>query len=107
LRPLCVPWWEALVKIGLEIVLTIGLAVLVASPVSAENPGSVSQPANQPKSPDPGEIICQKQEVLGSRLATRKVCMTRSQWAESKRLDRQDTEKAQANPCLVMPSGKC
>jgi hypothetical protein len=95
------------VKIDLGIGFTIGLAVLAASPVSAENSGPVPQPANQPKTPDPGEIVCQKQEVLGSRLATRKVCMTRSQWAESKRLDRQDTEKAQASPCLVMPSGKC
>ena len=47
------------------------------------------------KGRDPNQVVCEKQEVLGSRLGTRKVCMTRSEWAERRRLDRIDIDKAQ------------
>jgi predicted secreted protein len=57
--------------------------------------------APQPPTPtakgdlDPNEVVCEKQEVIGSRLAVRRVCMTRSQWAERRMEDRQATEKIQ------------
>lgn len=44
---------------------------------------------------DPNEVVCEKQEVLGSRVATKKVCMTRAEWAERKRLERIEIDKAQ------------
>ena len=44
---------------------------------------------------DPNEVVCEKQEVLGSRVASKKVCMTRSEWAERRRLERQEIDKAQ------------
>lgn len=44
---------------------------------------------------DPNEVICEKQEVLGSRVATKRVCMTRAEWAERKRLERLEIDKAQ------------
>jgi len=44
---------------------------------------------------DPNRIICEKQEVLGSRVATKKVCLTAAQWAERKREDREAIEKGQ------------
>lgn len=56
-------------------------------------------PANQrsENTGDPNEIVCEKQEILGSRLGKKKVCMTRAQWAELKRQDRQDIEKVQTS----------
>ena len=48
---------------------------------------------------DPNEMICKKEEVLGSRLQSRKVCLTRAQWAEQRQLDRQNVEKSQTNTC--------
>ena len=44
---------------------------------------------------DPNEVVCEKQQDIGSRLVSHKVCMTRSQWMEQRRLNRQDLNKAQ------------
>lgn len=45
--------------------------------------------------PDPNEVVCEKEEDTGSRIQSSKVCMTRSQWAEQKRLNRKDIDKIQ------------
>jgi predicted ATP-grasp superfamily ATP-dependent carboligase len=44
---------------------------------------------------DPNRIICEKQEVLGSRVATKKVCLTAAQWEDRRREDREAIEKGQ------------
>jgi hypothetical protein len=50
--------------------------------------------------PDPNEIVCEKVHEIGSRLATTRTCMTRAQWAENKRLTRQQIEQIQVQrPC--------
>ena len=65
-------------------------AVVSATPAMAEN--SAPPPG---KTVDPNEIVCEKQEVMGSRLGSKRVCMTRAEWAEQRRLDRQDIDHAQ------------
>jgi hypothetical protein len=47
------------------------------------------------KALDPNEVVCEKQNVAGSRLATKRVCMTRAQWADLKSQDREEVEKVQ------------
>ena len=49
--------------------------------------------------PDPNEMVCEKQEVLGSRLAVRRVCMTRAQWADRRAQDRQTIDRSQTQLC--------
>lgn len=49
------------------------------------------QPA---QSADP--VICRSESETGSRLKSRKVCMTKSQWAAKRREERQAVEQAQA-----------
>jgi hypothetical protein len=44
---------------------------------------------------DPNQIVCERQEELGTRLGGRKVCKTRAEWAEERHLTRQDLEKVQ------------
>ena len=70
------------------------VAGLCAGPVLAQ---STQIPANAQakKVLDPNEVVCEKQEVLGSRLATQKICRTRAEWAELKRRDREELEKVQ------------
>ena len=41
------------------------------------------------------EVVCEKQEVVGSRLSVRRVCKTRAQWADQKLQDRMDVERVQ------------
>ena len=66
----------------------LGGAMLVTSPAAAE-------PTGKKKTTDPNEVVCRKEEVLGSRLATRKVCKTRAEWAEETRENRGNIERAQ------------
>jgi hypothetical protein len=49
----------------------------------------------KPEAKDPNRIICEKQEVLGSRLATRRVCMTAAEWETRKQEDRQNIDRQQ------------
>jgi len=46
---------------------------------------------------DPNRIICERQEIVGSRLATKRVCMTAAEWEIRRREDREAVEKAQVN----------
>lgn len=71
--------------------LAAGIAAMVMT--SAAVAGTPA-PARQ-KSPDPNEVICEKHGVPGSRLATRRVCRTRAQWADLKLQDRQELERVQ------------
>ena len=52
------------------------------------------------KIPDPNEVVCEKERDSSSRLVVNKVCMTRAQWAEQRRLNRMDIDKLQTQrPC--------
>ena len=70
----------------------------LASPLMAEK-------AKPKPVKDPNEKICEKQPVLGSRLATRRVCATRAQWEEYRRLDKDAIDQAQKSACT--PQGGC
>ena len=78
------------IRSGLQLVLVAAFAAQVSVPATAE-PG----PARAAK--DPNQVICEKQEVLGSRLAVRRVCMTRAQWAEQRRAERDLVQNSQLN----------
>ena len=71
------------------------LSVALVAGTLAGAPAAAAEPS---KKADPNEIVCEKQEVVGSRLAVKKVCLTRAQWAEQRQLDRQAIDKAQKNP---------
>jgi hypothetical protein len=47
---------------------------------------------------DPNEKICENQTVIGSRLATHRVCATRAEWVEKRRLDKDAVDSAQRSP---------
>ncbi|RJF93355.1 hypothetical protein D3876_03140 [Sphingomonas cavernae] len=70
------------------------IAFVLAVPAAAEDTA-----ASKPKKGDPDEVVCEKQEVLGSRLAVKKVCKTRAQWEEQRRADRDLVHKSQMGSC--------
>ena len=76
-------------------VSTVGLMVGLSVPAMAQ--AQTAAPATQPPSagPNPNEVICQKQEVIGTRLGTKKVCKTRAEWADSRIQDRHELERVQ------------
>jgi hypothetical protein len=65
-------------------------------------------PNEQPKSKtsrDPNEKVCETIKPLGSRLTTKLVCATRAEWAEARKQDREEIEKAQRVGCVAQ--GQC
>ena len=81
-------------------VAAAALGAMAASAQAQQQP-----PQNEPitvtgvkpvtKKVDPNQVVCEKQQDIGSRLVSHRVCMTRSQWMEQRRLNRQDLDKAQ------------
>lgn len=64
--------------------------------------------ASTPKGKDPNEKVCETQGVLGSRLAVRRVCATRAEWAERRQRERDIIERTQVQRCAINPAtGLC
>jgi hypothetical protein len=70
----------------------------LAAPIMAGE--AKSRPAK-----DPNERICEKQSIVGSRLATRRVCATRAEWEEKRRLDKDAIDQAQKSACMLTHNG--
>lgn len=67
---------------------------------TAAAPGLAEQGKAKPAQ-DPNEKVCETESVVGSRLATRRVCGTRAEWAEKRRLDREAIDQGQRSPCMI------
>ena len=77
-------------------------AVLASSAAWAQTPTSGGEADEA--SLDPNETVCQPVAQTGSRLSRARVCMTRAQWAEQRRLTRQNIERTQTQH-VERPSG--
>ena len=75
------------------------LATVVAFACLA--PAATAADPKSRKSYDPNEVVCEKITVLGSRLAVKRVCATRAEWAERRREDRDNLDRSQRSPCVV------
>jgi len=82
---------RSLIRLILAAALTAGTVL----PVAAQHDPASSKP----KKGDPDEVVCERQEILGSRLASKKICMTRAQWEEQKRSDRDLVSGSQLKRC--------
>ena len=70
--------------------------LLVSSAAAlAQAPGGAPATTRIGPNQDPNEIICVRQTEIGSRLAQRRVCRTRAEWAEHRSQTQQSIEKAQ------------
>ena len=78
-------------------VIVAALSLLVSPAIAIAQTAQQTPQAQQPaaRGPDPNEVVCQKVEVTGSRIASKRVCMTRSQWAEQERSDQREIEQVQ------------
>jgi len=63
----------------------------------SRDPGVVrpSQPQIAKNGVDPTEVLCEKVDEIGTRLRSDRICMTRAQWAEQRRLNRAEIERVQ------------
>jgi hypothetical protein len=84
---------RAFTRLSAAVLIALGSAVQAGPAPSAKDQG------------DPNERVCEKIGTIGSRLATKKVCATRAEWDEKRRLDREAVDQAQraANgPCQTI-----
>lgn len=86
----------------LRAVILVTAAFGATGSFAAQTPPGAT-PSSVVKAHDPNEVICERQEVLGSRLQAKRICMTRSQWADAKSQDRQDIERAQTQRGNIAP----
>ncbi|MEO8547469.1 MAG: hypothetical protein ABI422_03785 [Sphingomicrobium sp.] len=63
---------------------------LVTMPAAAESPSK--------KVRDPNEKVCEDVQMLGSRLAVKRFCATRAEWAEMRQRDRDVVDQTQRSP---------
>lgn len=84
-------------------ILRTSLLLLVASSVATSPAMAQSAQAPTPRQPaqqakqgkDPNEVVCEREQDPGSRLASAKVCHTRAEWADLRHQDRQMLDQAQ------------
>jgi hypothetical protein len=72
------------------------VGAVVAMPVAAADPTPSKRSGY-----DPNERICENIILTGSRLAMKRFCATRAEWAERRQLDRDAVEAAQRSPCVI------
>ena len=78
--------------------LSLGAALLgaaLAIPAAAGAAESSTTASKGKKALDPNEVVCRKQEVLGSRLKSVRVCRTRAEWADARNETRGEIERVQ------------
>lgn len=62
----------------------------VAAAQDTETPAQTQRPKL-----DPNQRICEDVTQVGSRLATKRICATRAEWAEKRKQDRDTVDEAQ------------
>jgi len=81
--------------------LMVASALMISSMASAQTAPAPPANANPgTNTPDPNEKICQNITMIGSRIATKRFCGTRAEWAERKQQDRDALDAAQRSPCV-------
>ena len=82
------------------------LALFMAAGVGLLVVGSNARAEGSAKARDPNAKICEVYTPIGSRLGSKKVCGTRAEWAEKRRLDREAIERGQVGACMIQTTGK-
>ncbi|TCM19437.1 hypothetical protein EDF56_10373 [Novosphingobium sp. PhB165] len=74
-------------------------AIPAATPAAAPAAPGAAKPVSAIDANDP--VICQRQQEIGSLLKVKKVCMTKSQWAEQRQINRSNIEQSQVQRGLT------
>lgn len=84
----------------------ISAALLAAVAAMSFTPAQAEQASSQqPAAADPNERVCEDIIQTGSRIAAKRYCATRAEWADKKKQDREAVEKAQMSPCVLTHNG--
>lgn len=59
---------------------------------------ATASPASSRQPLDPNEKVCEDVTATGSRLATKRICATRAEWAEKRKQDKDTLDAIQRGP---------
>lgn len=76
------------------------------SPAFAGPPASVASERVRPPA-DPNQKVCEDITMVGSRLATKRICATRAEWAAQKQRDKDEVDRIQRSPCMPGKTDAC
>ncbi|MFV3076724.1 hypothetical protein [Niveispirillum fermenti] len=77
--------------------LAVAAAMLTALPLLSGPVMAQDKPTGKTEEvkPDDGKLICRTDNPTGTRVGAKKVCKTRTEWAEFVRQQREDTQRVQ------------
>jgi invasion protein IalB len=79
------------------LLIAAGLALL-GTPAMAQQPQQPQQGQGAKKAArDPNRMVCKTMDIIGSRLGSKRTCMTAAEWSAMEREQRSTTERIQAN----------
>ena len=76
------------------------LAAILALTIPAASPAAADPPDPSKQADKSTERICEDTKMLGSRLAKKRFCGTRAEWADKQLQDKQEVERIQRGPCV-------
>ena len=79
--------------------MVVLLLAATSTPVSAATPAQTVDSQTASAAGNPSQVICERVEKIGTRLGSSRVCMTRAEWAEQRRLNRDTVDRAQQTRC--------
>lgn len=82
------------------------VGALIAVPALAGGPQAATD-GERAAAEDPNQIVCVNERELGSRLAKRRVCRTRAEWATHRAQSRLMIERVQSNKQTCTGGGTC
>jgi hypothetical protein len=83
----------------------LALFTIASMSLLAISSDALAAPTPAKEKGDPNEKICESITPIGSRLGSKKVCATRAEWAEKRRLDREAIERGQVGACMPQTTG--
>jgi hypothetical protein len=75
------------VSLSRSLLFVAGVALISTAAAAADEKKSDAK--------DPNRMVCEKQQVLGSRLGSKRVCMTAAEWDTKRREERMAIDKSQ------------
>ena len=81
--------------------LSLATAPALADPATPIESHKLRPPA------DPNQKICEDITMVGSRIATKRICATREEWAAKKRQDKDEVDRIQRSPCMPSKTDAC
>ena len=99
---------EVPARVSIHAAFLIAAAACIGATPSGAQPVQPARTPSQARPPaDPNQKICEDMSEIGSRLAVKRICATRSEWQQKRQDDKDLVDQIQRSPCVVDEDGHC